>query len=293
VKSTKAHIAVLLTNLFFAGNYSLVKIVSPIPVKPFGLNLLRVAGSLLLFWILWMFSKNKLGIERRDVPRFVLCGFFGVALNQMLFIKGLTMTSAVHASLLSLVTPILITILAFWFLKEKFTAYKISGLIFGIGGSVFLILGKQHANSPEEYLIGDLLIIINAISYALYFILVKPLMEKYTPLQVVRWVFTFGFIMMLPFGWEQLMEIDWSVITATDYASLIFIVFAGTFLAYLFNAFGIQILGTATTGSYIYAQPVFAVLIAVLFFDEDFTLQKLIAGSLIILGVFLVGKKGN
>jgi len=230
-------------------------------------------------------------MERKDMFRFMLCGLFGVAINQMLFIKGLTLTSAVHASLLSLVTPILITVLAFWILKESLTFNKVAGLVFGIGGSVFLITGKESSSIGEDYIIGDLLIILNAISYALYFILVKPLMAKYTPLQVVRWVFTFGFVMMVPFGWTQLGEIEWNQLTGNHMASLGFVVLAGTFLAYVFNAFGIQVLGTSVTGSYIYAQPVFAVLIAVLFFGEQFTLQKLMAGLLIIAGVFMVGRK--
>jgi drug/metabolite transporter (DMT)-like permease len=293
MKNTKAHIAVLLTNLFFAGNYSLVKTISPDPIKPYALNVLRVAGSLLLFWMLWAFAKNKSGIQRKDLFRFILCGLFGVAINQMLFIKGLTMTSAIHASLLSLVTPILITILAFWILREAVTIRKMAGLALGIGGSVFLIIGKQDAALGGDYLIGDLLIILNAISYALYFILVKPLMEKYTPLQVVRWVFTFGFVMMLPVGWGQLGEIEWNSIGTSQFASLAFVVIAGTFLAYVFNAFGIQVLGTGVTGSYIYAQPVFAVLLAVLFFNEELTMQKVIAGLGIIGGVFLVSKKIN
>jgi drug/metabolite transporter (DMT)-like permease len=289
--TTKAHIAVLATNLFFAINYSFVKYISPSLVGPYALNLLRVGGSLLLFWTLWLFAKNKTGIRREDMGRLALCGLLGVAVNQMLFIKGLTMTSAIHASLLTLCSPILITILAFWILKEKITIIKIAGLFLGIAGSIFLITGKQSTGQPKGYLTGDMFIILNAISYAIYFTLVKPLMEKYTPLQVVRWVFTFGFIMMLPIGWMQFGEISWQQFTWTNTGVLIFVVLAGTFLAYVFNAYGIRVLGPGVTSAYIYAQLLFAVMIAVLFFNEQLTFQKIGAGIMILGGVFLVSLK--
>ncbi len=201
------------------------------------------------------------------------------------------MTSAIHASLLTLCSPILITILAFWILKEKITIIKIAGLLLGVAGSIFLIAGKQSTGQPKGYLTGDLFILLNAISYAIYFILVKPLMEKYTPLQVIRWVFTFGFIMMLPIGWAQFGEISWQQFTWTYTGVLIFIVLAGTFLAYVFNAYGIRVLGPGVTSAYIYAQLVFAVMIAVLFFNEQLTFQKIGAGMMILGGVFLVSLK--
>jgi drug/metabolite transporter (DMT)-like permease len=138
----KAHIAVLSTNLFFAVNYSFIKLISPALIKPFGLNVYRVGISLLLFWIVWMFGKTAPGIKKKDIGRFIFCGLTGIAINQMLFIKGLTMTSTVHASLLMLTTPLLITIFAFIILKEAVTLLKIAGLTLGVAGAVLLILAK-------------------------------------------------------------------------------------------------------------------------------------------------------
>jgi drug/metabolite transporter (DMT)-like permease len=206
----------------------------------------------------------------------------------MLFIKGLTMTTAIHASLLMLCSPILITLLAFWILRERITILKIAGLALGVSGSVWLIAGRQSIGQPKDYLTGDLFIILNGISYAIYFIMVKPLMERYTPVQVIRWVFSFGFVMMLPVGWQQFGQIQWQQFHFNDGWALGFVVLAGTFLAYLFNAYGIRILGPGITSAYIYVQLVFAVSIAVLFFNEHLTLQKILAGMMILGGVFLV-----
>ena len=288
---TKAHIAVLSTNIFFAVNFSLVKYISPALIKPYAINIFRVGISLVLFWLLWTMSDVKPYIKKKHWGRFFVCGLTGIAINQMFFIKGLTYTSAIHASLLILLTPILISVFAFTVLKEKVTIIKTMGLTLGVGGAVLLILSKEQSSTATNYLFGDLLIIINAISYTVYFIIVKPLMAEYPPLHVVRWVFTFGFLMILPFGWNEFISIPWEKLELSHYLSILFIVVPGTFLAYFFNIYGIQHLGAGTTGSYIYTQPVFAALIAVIFFHEHLTTSKLLAGIMIFLGVFLISLK--
>jgi drug/metabolite transporter (DMT)-like permease len=236
-----------------------------------------------------MMGKTKAGIQKEHLLRFMLCGLTGVAVNQALFIKGLTMTSTIHASLLMLCTPLLITILAFWILKEKITWAKAAGLALGIGGAVLLIMSKDKRGTSS--ITGDTFIILNAIAYTFYFILVKPLMNEYPPLHVVRWVFTFGFIMILPFGWMQFSGIQWATFEWSHIVSLLSIVLFGTFLAYLFNAYGLRQLGAGITGSYIYTQPVFTAVIATVFLNERFTIQKLLAGLMIFTGVFLVSRK--
>ena len=255
---TKAHLAVLSTNLFFAANFSLIKILSPRFMGPFALNLLRVGICVILFWGLWLLGKTKAGIHKEDRGRFLLCALTGVAINQMLFIKGLTLTTTIHGSFLMLVTPILVTVFAIWLLGEKMTVLKGLGLALGIAGAVYLVMQKETGSAAPNYLLGDILIFINAVSYAIYFILVKPLMEKYTPLHVIRWIFTLGLLMMIPFGLTQLISVEWRAVEIEHFFFLSFIIFAGTFLAYIFNAFGIQHIGAGTTGTYIYTQPVFA-----------------------------------
>jgi drug/metabolite transporter (DMT)-like permease len=287
----KAHLAVLCTNIFFAVNFSLVKLISPKLIGPYGLNILRAGISAALFWVLWLFGKTSARIEKKDWGRFALCALTGVALNQMLFIKGLTLTSTIHAALLMLVTPIIVTLFALWILKEQFSIYKAFGLSLGIGGAVFLILQKEGSQHAADYFLGDVLIILNAVSYSIYFILVKPLMLRYSPLQVIRWVFTIGFFMILPVGWLQASTIEWNSFQTEHFIALFFVSVFGTFLAYYFNIYGIQHLGASVTGSYIYTQPVFAVAIATFFLNEEISWQKILAALLIFGGVFLVNVK--
>jgi drug/metabolite transporter (DMT)-like permease len=203
----------------------------------------------------------------------------------MLFVKGLTITSTLHAALLMLTTPLLIGVLALWWLKEKFTMQKAVGLLFGIGGALLLILSRDARGIASVQ--GDLLILINAISYAIYFIMVKPLTSRYSPLHVIRWVFTFGFIMIVPFSWQDAVEANWQSAAVSQWLALGSVVLCGTFLTYSFNSYSLKHLGAATTGSYIYTQPLFAALIAALFLQEGFSIEKVIAGVLIFGGVFL------
>jgi len=291
-QKTKAHLGLLGTNLFFAINLSAVKYLTTNNfMQPFGMNVIRVGVSVLLFWILFLLNSPQKKIDRADVRRFILCAFTGIAVNQMLFLKGLSLTYPIHAVLLMLTTPILITIIAAWLLRERVNIYRIVGLGLGVSGAVVLITSGKNAGVGNHVLLGDLLILINAVSYTFYFILVKPLMLKYNPVQVLRWVFTFGLLMVVPFGWTEFIAINWENYGPVEYGCISLIVIGGTFLAYLFNVYGIKILGASVAGAYIYIQPVFATIIAMVFLKEQLELYKIFAAALIFTGVYLSSRQ--
>ena len=290
-QKTTAHFALLFTNIFFAINYTAVKyLINHQLIKPFGLNLLRVGISAVLLWTLYFFKPVKSVIHKKDIGRFFLCALTGIAINQLLFIKGLSLTYSIHASLLMLTTPILITFIAAWVLKEKLNSYKIAGLAMGIAGAIVLITARDSAGNGAQVLYGDILIILNAISYTIYFVLVKPLMKEYEPITVIRMIFTMGFFMILPFCWNEFTEIPWQSYNITSYVLLTAIILGGTFLAYIFNVYGIKILGASMAGTYIYSQPVFAAAIAILFLREELSFYKILAAVFIFAGVYLANK---
>jgi drug/metabolite transporter (DMT)-like permease len=290
-QKTKAHLALLFTNIFFAINYTAVKqLINTNLVKPFGLNLLRVGISGILLWVLFIFKPVKSRIQKKDITRFFLCALTGIAINQLLFLKGLSVTYSIHASLLMLTTPILITFIAAWVLKERLNNYKIIGLVLGIAGAAVLIGARETTGNGGQVLFGDILIIFNAISYTIYFILVKPLMKEYNPVVVIRMIFTIGFFLILPFCWTEFTEVPWQSYTTGSYCLLAMIILGGTFLAYLFNVYGIKILGASMAGTYIYSQPVFAATIAIIFLGEQLSLYKIIAAVFIFAGVYLANK---
>ena len=290
-KRSLAHFALLFTNLFFAINISAVKHLTNLQLAlPFGINVVRVGVSVILFWFLYLLKPVNIHIDREDRKRLFFCAVTGIAINQLLFLKGLSLTYPIHASLLMLTTPILIVFIAAWILKERVGWMKIAGLALGVAGATVLILGRSASGNGNEVIWGDVMILINAISYTFYFILVKPLMLKYDPIVVIRWIFSIGLFLILPFGWVQFTEIQWPLFTGMDYLIMTLVVFTGTFLAYVFNVYGIKYLGASVAGFYIYTQPVFAAIIAMIFLKETLTMYKLVAAALIFSGVFLANK---
>jgi drug/metabolite transporter (DMT)-like permease len=288
----KAHLGLLGTNLFFAINYSAIKYFTNHQYAgPFGINILRIGVSLILLWCLFLFKRPEKKIQRKDIPAFLLCALTAIALNQMLFIRGLAFTFPIHAALLTLITPILITIIAARILREKITLAKSFGLLLGVFGAILLITNRERSLPGENAVLGDILVILSAVAYTFYFILVKPLMNKYSPIQVIRWLFTFGFLMTLPFCFQEFADITWQVFTFKDWFFLFMIVVPGTFLAYIFNVYGIQKLSASMAGAYIYSQPVFAVVIAMIFLKEELSFVKIVAGLLIFAGVYLSNSK--
>ena len=293
-QKTTAHLALLATNIFFAINYTAIKyLVNGGFVKPFGLNLVRVGVSAIMFWALFFFRPRKVVVAKKDVGRFFLCAIAGIAINQLLFVKGLSLTYPIHASLLLLITPILITIFAARILKERLNNFKLMGLAMGIAGALVLVLAKENSGDASAVLLGDVLIFINAVSYTFYFVLVKPLMKAYDPIMVLRIVFTIGFFIILPFCFREFTEISWQAYAGKELTILGLIVIGGTFLAYLFNIYGIKVLGASVAGAYIYSQPLFAATTAVFFLGEELNAYKVFAGILIFAGVYLANKKTN
>lgn len=290
-QSYKAYTAALVANLIFGSSYAAVKFITPGYIHPFALNFVRVAVTLSLFWILFLFKPGKVKFDRKDLPRFLICALTGIVINQLFFIKGVSLTTVIHSSLLSLGSPIFITIIAAWLLKEGFTLLKAIGLTCGVGGASILILMKDQTGSASNMVLGDILVLINAISYAFYLVLVRPLMAKYSGIQVLRWIFTLGAIGILPVGLPYMLSTSWASFDFTHWVVLGYVAIFSTFVAYLLTVQSIQLIGSSATGAFIYTQPVFAAIFAMIFTGEYFTLYKLVAAILIFTGVYLVNAK--
>jgi len=291
---TKAHLALLGANIFYGAGFTVAKHIMPRLIQPLGFIFIRVSVVTILFWLSFAGGeKFRTKIQRRDWPILILGGLFGVALNQMLFFMGLNLTFPIHAALIMMSTPLLITIIAIFVLREKLGANKAIGLLLGVGGATLLMSAGKELTMNGSSAIGDMFVFMNAASYAIYLVMIKPLMQRYRPIIVIRWVFLFGFLFVLPFGWSQFSAIQWSQFMFTDYLSVAFIVICVTFFTYLWNIYALRHLSPSIAGAYIYCQPIFAAIISVIFIGEKLTLIKLLATLLIFSGVYLVnfGKK--
>ena len=195
-KSVQAHIALLLVNILYGASHVLAKGVMPGFLSPTVFILFRVVGATALFWLVLILTKRS-KIERKDFPLIALCGLFGVAINQLFFFHGLNLSSAFNSGIIMALNPIMVVILSFFLLKERLTAFKITGITLGATGAILLTL-KASTHMGDSRL-GDLFLFLNALSYAIYLVLAKPLMKKYSPIQVITWVFTFGLFFVLLF----------------------------------------------------------------------------------------------
>jgi len=289
-KNTLAHLAILSANLIYGVNYTFAKDVMPVFIKPFGFIFLRAIGALSLFWLVSLFFKQE-KIETKDFKVLAMCGFFGVALNQLTFFSGLSITSPINAAIIMTTNPILVLIAAAFILKDRITIQKVSGITLGIIGATLLILFKGDFILDTSTWYGDLLVFINAMSYGVYLVIVSPLMRKYNPLTVIKWVFTFGFLFIIPFGFNQFTEIEWSTFPTHISLKAGFVVVFTTFFAYLLGTIGLKHLKPSTVSTYIYSQPVFAAFFAIILGKDSLDSIKILATVLIFSGVYLVSKK--
>ncbi|HKK38848.1 MAG TPA: DMT family transporter, partial [Cryomorphaceae bacterium] len=237
--------ALLAVALIYSANYVIAKDLMPFYIEPRGFIFMRVIGATALFFILGIFSKSARKIERSDWLRVFLCGFFGVASNQILFFEGLNLTTPINAAVIMTSNPVLVLLMSAILLKEKLRPIKIVGVILGGIGAVYLILSTASDDFALPGIsIGNMLIFLNATSYAIYLVIVKPLMRKYDALLVIKWVFASGLVFVVPLGVGQFSEVDWITWTPSIISAAAFVVVCTTFLAYLFNVFALKTLSS-------------------------------------------------
>lgn len=279
----------LFVGMLYGANYSILKVVTPQYILPFGLIIYRVAAATLIFWLIGWRSNEKVD-WKSDWKQFFLCAFFGVGINMLLFFKGVSLTSATNGSIIMTLTPIMVFITSLFLLKDTVTVRKTLGLILGLLGAIIIIYKPESSLSQGDWR-GDLMVFFNTLSYGAYLVLAKPLLAKYKPITITKWIFLIGFFITLPAGFQEARVVDWSTWTSEAYWSTAYVIIGITVIAYLTNIWAMKRVNPTTVGVYIYVQPVFAILIANLFFDELFTLKHVIASSLVFLGVWLVVRR--
>lgn len=284
------HIALMIANLIYGLNYDIAKFSLPVPIPPFAYIVLRVGLAGALFWILHA-STVKEKIQRKDILLLAFCGFFGVFANQMLFFWGLSETYATNASIIMISAPIVVLTLSAALGKELLTWRKSAGIALGAIGAFILLGFSKEFSFGSSTAFGDFLIFLNAASYSTYLVIVKPLMQKYNPITIIKWVFTFGFIPVILIGGFQLDEIAWSDFTNVTWFSLGFVILGTTFLAYLLNIFALRQVPPSIVSVYIYSQPVIAAIFAAFLGTDTLDARKLVAAILIGIGVFLTSVK--
>jgi drug/metabolite transporter (DMT)-like permease len=285
-KNVKAHLALLGANLIYGANYSLAKEVVPHWIGPSGMIVIRVCGAVVLFGLLWILKPEW--PRREDTTRFLICAVTGVAVNQLMFFEGLSLTTPIQASIILTANPVLVLLAAALIARESITWRKICGIVLGLLGALVLLVQRDSASGGTNIPLGNFFILINALSYSLYLVLVRKLMAKYRVITVMTWVFLPGLLMVAPFGIGQFSAVNWNVMPDHILYLVGFIVIGTTFLAYLLNAYALVSVSASVVSAYVYSQPFIASSIALSMGKDSLHPSFILAAFLVFSGVYLV-----
>lgn len=286
-KKIKGHLAVLSANLIYGLNYVIAKEIMPVFFTPRAIIFIRVSGAMILFWIFdSLFIKEK--VEKKDLIKLAVYSIFGIAINQIMFFEGLNLTTPINSAIIMTVSPILVLVISFFVIKDKITPLKITGIVMGAGGAIMLILKTGEVSFSSGTFAGNLFTFINAASFGLYLVLIKTLAFKYHPLTLMKWLFTFGFIFIFPLCFGKFYHTDFNAIPLHIWFSLTYVVIGATFLGYLLYNYALAVLSPTATSSYIYLQPVIAVIVSLILGKDSLGWGEIISGLLIFTGVYFV-----
>jgi drug/metabolite transporter (DMT)-like permease len=290
-KSPKGHIAMLAANSVWGLTTPMAKIVLLFESISFlSLTSLRLLGAAIAFWIASLFTKKE-KVNLHDLKLLFFASLFGVVFNQGSFMMGLTLTSPIDASIITTTTPIFTLIIAAFYLKEEITWIKTAGIALGAGGALLLILSGKATISASSVL-GNSLCMLAQLSFSIYLVMFKGLIDRFSPITLMKWIFTFAFFCFIPLSFHSVEAVNYHTLPLRIYLYMAAVIFGGTFLTYLLVSVGQHNLKPSMVGMYNYVQPVVASVVAVVWGMDTFGLTKTIAVVLVFTGVFLVNK-GN
>lgn len=262
-------------------------------VSPLVVTDMRITGAMILFWVASFFQKPE-HVGHKDLARLFGAALLGIVLNQGCFIFGVSLSSPGDASIITTSMPLWAMLLAAFILKEPITGKKVLGIAAGACGALMLIMGsgshvKNMASAGGDYAIWGYLLVLSAqFCYALYIVVYKDFVNKYSLITIMKWMFTYAFICVIPFSAGDLMQTVWSHLSWTEIMGLTYIVVCATFLSYMFIVVGQKILRPTVAGMYNYVQPLVACIVAVIWGMDTFNWIKAVAIVLIFSGVYLV-----
>lgn len=286
ISKLKGHLSITGAELMWGVSAPVGTMILAGGIAPMILTDCRVFGAALLFWILSIFTKKE-PVSPRDLLLMFFASLFGIVINQGCFVYGLSITSPINASIITTSLPILTMIMAAIVLKEPITGKKAGGVFLGAAGALVLVTGRS-GNGMAGSWIGDVLVICAQISFTAYLVLFKHLIGRYSPVTLMKWMFTYASVVLVPFTYNEWIEISNTIVPAEILWGIVFFIIGPTFLSYLLLPVGQKNLRPTVTAMYNYVQPIVATLISVYAGLGSFTVSTALAIILVFTGVFLV-----
>ena len=288
----KGHGAMLSANVMWGLMAPLAKFVMLTGiVTPLILTNMRIVGAAILFWIVSLLGKSE-KVPAADLLRLFGAALLAIVFNQGCYIFGVGLTSPADASIITTSMPLWAMIFAAIILKEPITTRKVGGIIAGAAGAILLITGGNNRSAAESggsnAILGDLLVLTAQCSYAIYLVAYKKFVSRYSLITIMKWMFTFAAICVLPLSIGEITSADWQSLSGIHFGSVAFIVVGATFLSYILILVGQRTLRPTVVGMYNYIQPIVACIVAVAWGMSTFNTMKYVAVALIFSGVYLV-----
>lgn len=286
----KAHLFILIAEVMWGISAPIAKEVMNEGMNGFQFVSLRIIGSAILFWIASLFVKTE-KVAPRDLLKLGFAGILAIACNQTLFTVGLQFTSPVNASIMTTMMPILTMFLAFLILREPISWKKALGIAFGATGAILIVLhNTQSGQVKAGNALGDVLVISAQLCFALYLTLFKNVLNRYSGVTCMKWMFTFALLFAVPFTAQSFRSFEWAGHSHFFWYGTLYVVVGATFLSYLFLMPAQKTLRPTVVSIYNYVQPLVACLVSIAAGLGVFTWIHALAVILVISGVALVTK---
>lgn len=281
------HFALVAVQLLF-GTWPIVGKIALRTLPSTGLVAFRVGGATIAFLILQRAVGRPQKIKKSDYARLALYSLLGVVLNQLLFVKGLSLTSSViNATLLGTAIPVFTLLVSITLGYDRVSFRKAFGILLAAGGVVYLV-DPSGADFSSGKTLGNLLLVANSFSYGAYIAISKDILKRYGALTVITWIFVFGSLITIPLGIYSLADTPLQTAGAGTWLAVLYIILAPTVGAYYLNAWALARVSPSTVAVYIYLQPLIAFALAPLILGESWNSRTWIASLLIFAGVAVV-----
>lgn len=260
-------------------------------LSPMALFTLRAIGASLLFWLASAFVPRE-KVDPGDFPKIILAALIGFVSVQLSFLFALPYAKAIDIALVSNLSPVFTMIFAAMFIGEPMTWKKILGVLVSLAGVIVIILDSTHAGGGVERTtwLGFVLLFVNAISFAAYLGIFRPLISKYHVVTFMKWVFLFSFLSAIPFSAREIVCFDFSGIDPKLLGELAYLVVMATFVSYFLIPLAQKNIRPTLVSMYSYLQPIIAAIIGIATGMDSMSVLKAVAIVLVFSGVWAVNK---
>lgn len=292
LSALRGHLMLLGAAVLWGCNAPMIKDLQGLGVPAIVVADMRAVGAAVAFWVMSLFVGGGERVSVSMLGRLCVAGILCIVLNQVLFTVGVNYTSPIDATVISTMLPIVTMIFAAIILKESITGMKVVGIAVGAAGALTLVFGGG-GSSAGGGLLGDALCFTAQVSCALYMVIFSNTIHRYSVVTLMKWLFLFSAIIVTMVTWPSVVAVDYASLPLKAWGEMLFIVFGGTFVSYIFFTGGQKLLRPTVVSMYNYVQPIVATVLSVAMGVGSFGVGKVISMAMVFAGVYIVTHAKN